>query len=198
VYIKAWDKPGVAAAPHALIGEAGAVQLLPWRVRGWHAGGKANDTHIGIELCEPAGHWYEKGYILRDYNAAKNAAYFAAVWGHAVELCAMLCELYGITVDNIVSHAEAHALGLASNHADVGHWFPLHGKSMDGFRSAVQAHHAPPDEGQDNVPDTYAIAAVDKAVRRGALLGDERGNLRLHEAVTRQDMIVVLERLGLL
>ena len=29
-------------------------QTLPWNKRGWHAGGSANDTHIGVEMCEPS------------------------------------------------------------------------------------------------------------------------------------------------
>ena len=28
-------------------------QTLPWNWRGWHAGGAANNTHIGVEMCEP-------------------------------------------------------------------------------------------------------------------------------------------------
>lgn len=34
-------------------------------------------------------------------------------------------------------HSEGHKLGIASNHADVGHWFSKHGKSMDTFRADV-------------------------------------------------------------
>ena len=30
-------------------------------------------------------------------------------------------------------------MGIASNHADVDHWFPKHGKSMDAFRAEVRA-----------------------------------------------------------
>ena len=30
-------------------------------------------------------------------------------------------------------------MGIASNHSDVMHWFPKHGKSMDTFRAAVKA-----------------------------------------------------------
>lgn len=39
---------------------------------------------------------------------------------------------------HILDHREGHALGIASNHADVGHWFPRHGKTMDDFRAAVK------------------------------------------------------------
>lgn len=38
----------------------------------------------------------------------------------------------------ILDHAGGHALGIASNHSDVGQWWPLHGKTMDDFRRAVR------------------------------------------------------------
>ena len=38
----------------------------------------------------------------------------------------------------IIGHYEGHRRGIASNHADPGHWFPKHGKSMDTFRAEVQ------------------------------------------------------------
>ena len=37
----------------------------------------------------------------------------------------------------MLCHSEACKLGLASNHADVMHWFPKHGKDMNTFRKDV-------------------------------------------------------------
>lgn len=50
----------------------------------------------------------------------------------------------------------------------------------------------------DNTPGDYAEVAVAKATTRGIIKGDERGDLRLHSAVTRQDLLVILDRLGVL
>ena len=61
------------------------------------------------------------------------------VYNEAVELCAYLCKQYGLTEKNIICHSEGHAQGIASNHGDVMHWFPKHGKNMDTFRAAVKA-----------------------------------------------------------
>lgn len=36
-----------------------------------------------------------------------------------------------------MDHSEGHRLGIASNHANVGHWFKRRGKSMDMFRADV-------------------------------------------------------------
>ena len=43
---------------HAFLDNKEVWQYLPWELRGWHAGGRANNTHIGIEICEPAGFYY--------------------------------------------------------------------------------------------------------------------------------------------
>ena len=57
-----------------------------------------------------------------------------------MELCAYLCTLYKLdplTDGVLICHSEGHKRGIASNHADVLHWFPRHGKSMDAFRQDV-------------------------------------------------------------
>lgn len=114
---------------HAFIGKLAdgtiaTYQTLPWNHRGWHAGGSANNTHIGFEICE---------------DGLADASYFNAVYTEAVELCVYLCKLYGLSEKDIICHSEGYRKGVASNHADVLHWFPKHGKSMDTFRADVKA-----------------------------------------------------------
>lgn len=55
VFAREWNDPDVEKAVHAFIdGNTGKVYwTLPWEYRGWHGGGKCNDTHIGVEMCEP-------------------------------------------------------------------------------------------------------------------------------------------------
>jgi hypothetical protein len=50
----------------------------------------------------------------------------------------------------------------------------------------------------DNTPDSYANVAVAKAMQKKILQGNSVGNLMLHSPVTRQDMMVILERAGVL
>lgn len=105
-------------------GTVATYQTLPWDHRGWHAGGSANNTHIGFEICE---------------DDLTDGAYFAKVYKEAVELCAYLCKQFDLTEKNIICHSEGYKQGVASNHGDVMHWFPKHGKSMDTFRAEVKA-----------------------------------------------------------
>lgn len=124
---------------HAFVDDKEVWQYLPWDQCAWHAAGKANDSHIAFEICEPKGHKYEGGAKMVNYDVAKNETYFRAIWQNAVALCAMLCRMYGIRMENIIGHYEGYKLGIANNHADPGHWMPKHGESMDTFRAAVRA-----------------------------------------------------------
>lgn len=117
---------GKGKAVHAFLDDKEIWQYLPWTMRGWHAGGKANNTHIGFEICEPRTGLGDKEYFDKAYNKA-------------IELCVILCNKFDISPDNIICHSEGKTLGIASNHSDVMHWFPIHGKDMDMFRQDVAA-----------------------------------------------------------
>lgn len=50
----------------------------------------------------------------------------------------------------------------------------------------------------DNTPDAWAKDAVDRAVKAGVLVGDDKGDLKLHSPVTRQELAVMLARAGVI
>lgn len=50
----------------------------------------------------------------------------------------------------------------------------------------------------DNTPDSWAKPSVDKAILSGFIKGDGNGNYNLHKPVTRQEMMVFLDRAGLI
>lgn len=150
VFVSSWDNAQATACVHAFVdGNDGTVhQTLPWDHRGWHCAsgsrGSGNDTHIGVELCEPACIQYTAGsnFTCTDPEAAKEVV--KRTYDVAVELFATLCKKYGLDPleDGVViSHAEGHARGIASNHGDPEHlWIQLDmGYTMDTFRQAVKA-----------------------------------------------------------
>jgi len=47
----------------------------------------------------------------------------------------------------------------------------------------------------DNIPDGYAEKAVKWAKENGILRGDDKGDLKLHEPITRQDAVVMMYRM---
>lgn len=151
VFVNAWnDADYDAACVQAFIdGNTGDVyQTLPWNHRGWHCykgkNGSANNTHIGVEMCEPACIKYTGGssFTCSDLPTARAVA--QRTYDTAVQLFAHLCQEYNLNplADGvIISHNEGAARGLASNHADPEHlWNGLGmGYTMDTFRKAVKS-----------------------------------------------------------
>ena len=127
-----WNQGGVGACVHAMIGKTadGSVavyQTLPWTMRSWHCGRSGNDTHISFEICE---------------DGLTDRAYFHATYQAAVDLTAYLCRRFRLDplADGVVlCHSEGYRRGIASNHADVMHWWKKFGVDMDDFRAAVAA-----------------------------------------------------------
>ncbi|HEY5955391.1 MAG TPA: peptidoglycan recognition family protein [Polyangiaceae bacterium] len=130
-----WNQPHPderSVCVHAFIGrlQDGTVatyQTLPWTMQAWGVGagarGSYNGSAIQFEICDD-------GY--------RDASYFNAVYDEAVNLCAYLCKLHGISTDDILCHAEAHRLGYATNHGDVEVWFGKFARTMSMFRTDVQ------------------------------------------------------------
>lgn len=149
-FINSWNSPGFdTACVHGFIdGTDGVVyQTLPWDYRGWHCGsggnGSGNNTHIGVEMCEPSCIRYTGGSSFTCSDMAAARAVAKRTYEAAVELFAFLCGKYGLNpmADGVViSHREGHGRGIASNHGDPEHlWNGLSmGYSMNGFRLAVR------------------------------------------------------------
>ena len=66
---------------------------------------------------------------------------FLKRYTNAVYMAAHMCQETGIQPDWVLCHAEMHAIGKGTNHADVNHWFPLFGNDfkMDAFRRDAAA-----------------------------------------------------------
>lgn len=130
-YDNDWNRSGIEKCVHAMIGKdkngiVRVYQTLPWDCRPWGCGtgskGSYNNNYIQFEICE---------------DDLMDEKYFNEAFSLAVELCAYLVKQYNIPTKNIVSHAEAHKLGYASNHADCDHWLKKFGKTMDWLRTGV-------------------------------------------------------------
>lgn len=132
-YNNDWNRSGVNACVNAFVGKDknGVVrcyQTLPFDYMPWGCAsgkkGSYNYTHIQFEICE---------------DTLKDEKYFNEAFEVAIEFCAYLCEKFNISIDNIVSHHEAHLKGYASNHTDCDHWLKKFNKNMDWFRNEVKA-----------------------------------------------------------
>lgn len=150
VFVNSWNSADKSVCVHAFIdANTGDVyQTLPWEYRGWHCGsgpnGSGNNTHIGVEMCEPACIRYTGGARFTCSNVEEARAAVRRTYESAVQLFAELCEQFRLDplADGVIlSHEEGHKRGIASNHGDPVHlWNQLNmGYTMDGFRKAVKA-----------------------------------------------------------
>ena len=92
VFLKNWNRPDFdRACVHAFIdGETGDVfQCLPWNHRGWHGGGSSNNTHIGVEMCEPSSIKYTGGSSFEVLNYDNAVEVVKRTYSSAVELFAL-------------------------------------------------------------------------------------------------------------
>ena len=144
---KYFDDPSVEASVHRVLQADGiCYQLAPDNYRMWHAGGSANNTHLGIEMTEPSCISYDakNGYKLTIHNRSQALDHVVNTYRYAVELFADLCNHHGwdpLKDGVILSHKECYKRGIGSNHGDPEHlWDALGtGYTMDGFRKDVKA-----------------------------------------------------------
>ena len=150
-YNNDWNHIYYQAGVNAFIGKledgtVTTVQVMPWDYRPWGCGngskGSCNNGWIQFEICE---------------DNLSSADYFNKVYNEAIELTAYLCKLYninpnatvmynGVKVPSILCHNDSYKLGFGTGHADVMHWFPKYGKSMDTVRVDVAKKLAEPDK----------------------------------------------------
>ena len=152
---------------------------------------------------------------LMAYDPAETEDYFEAIWNRAVSLCVKLCNAYQLDpMTDILCHAEGYRAGIASNHADVEHWWPKHGRTMDDFRAAVKAamgggdgQEKPetpqePEKPQQPAADAPADWAAHAWEKAGKKIGTDGKPIldgtRPADSISRQELAVVLDRLGLL
>lgn len=147
VFVKNWNSASYdRACVHGFIGEDEAIITLPCletagkAMRAWHCGASGNNTHIGVEMCEPGNIQYTGGASFTCADLTTARSFVRKTTEQAVELFAQLCKFHGLNpMQDIVSHAEGHALGIASNHADPDHLWRGLGMdyNMDDFRRDV-------------------------------------------------------------
>ena len=139
---KSWNKPDKLSI-HGMVDDKGSYHTLPLNCLAWHVGKLGNGKTVGFEICEPKNIAYADAAHTKvdvvTYNPKdpKIIADFNKRYKFAVELAVKFCKELGFGTDKLLSHREACAKGIASNHADVEHWFKLFGKDMDDFRADV-------------------------------------------------------------
>ncbi len=213
VFADTWNVSGKEIAVHAVLQADGTVyQCMPWNYRGWHAGGSANDTHVGVEMTEPSQIRYTSGASFTCSDLAAAQAQAKGCYQTAVTLFAKLCQTYGLNPRTaILSHAEGYKRGIASGHADPEHlWKGLNlPYTMDTFRTDVEALLTPLYRIRTSASDASgqlgAYKSLEKAIKAclpGYGVYDVQGNrvfynpAALEEDTDMMNMEQILEALG--
>lgn len=197
-YFDQYQPGGQSVCVHAFLEASGAVyQTLPWEMRGWHCGGSANSTHIGVEMTEPSA----------GMTRSEAAEQIAGTYRTVVELFAELCKQYELDPAQdgvLIGHAEGHRRGVASNHADPELLWRTYdmGYTMDGFRADVaeamkngareEALDMPRYDSVAEMPQ-WARADAQRLIDRGALQGNTDGKLDVSEDMLRT--MIVCQRM---
>lgn len=120
------NHPEFQASAHMFIDANHIIQTVPVDERAWHAGPTANSRYLGVELC-----------------MANSASEFQEIWNRALwAFSTLMVSVVGtktITPDNVLSHAEVSQRFGETDHMDPVDYFAKYGKTVDMFRSEVQA-----------------------------------------------------------
>ena len=191
-----FDSGDRQASAHAFIDADSITQTIPWDEVAWHAGRTANRQFWGIELCNTT-----------------NAERFKQIWDRGTWLYAYLFTricippIHTVTRQNLMSHAEVSVAWRETDHMDPISYFLRFGKTVDDFRTDVQAKITQMvsadkmyKEDDDMFKDAdkiseYAKTSVDNLEKLGIIHGDTDGNFKPLEPITRQDMAVIINNL---
>ncbi len=160
-------KPGgKKVCVHAFIGydkdkNIRVAEILPLNICCWGVGRGSkgsynyNPSYIQFEICE---------------DDLSNKTYYKKAFDVAAEYCAYLCKRYGLSIDKIVGHVEAHKQGYGSNHSDPEHWMKKFGETMDDFRNQVSAILKNDESKKENSSGPYLVKVTTGAlnIRKGA------------------------------
>lgn len=145
----------------------------------WHCGAKAyrhsecrNSNALGIEICsrkDGNGKYYLKTEAVTN----------------AIQLTERLMAQYNIDVNHILRHYDITGKNCpAPMVEDPGQW--------TNFKKRLEVNSMAKD---GNVPDSWAKEYVDWCRKEGLVVGDAKGNLNLHDNLTRQQMCVFMKKL---
>lgn len=165
---------------HFAVDDVQALQGIPLDRSAWHAGdgrnGTGNRKSIGIEIC------YSKSGGAKYQKAVKNA----------IELAAQMMHQFNIPASKIMYHQNWDGKYCPHRLLDDG-------VSLAAFRQAAQLKYNELYKEsaamiKDNTPADWAKDAINWAVQKGILKGDEHGNYGLHENITVERFLVFLYR----
>ena len=151
---------------HYIVDDSEIIEIIPPEMKSYGTSdGVYNGAYIQIEMCHPD----VTGRI-------SDATLDNVVW-----LCGELIKRYDIA--QIVRHFD-----VTGKRCPL--WYVTHPEEWEMLKVRILKGEIT----MDNTPSEWAKEAVAWAVERGILRGDENGNLRLRDNVTREETVVMMYR----
>lgn len=138
---------GLSVCVHCFVDDTSIIEILPdnWRCWGCGSGakGSGNDNYVQIEMCLPAGVEVDNKtwqYKIKAGSEEEVKKRIRRTLDNAEVYMVHILKKYKISsidAGTVTSHYEAHARGIASNHADPARLLKLIGMNMDKVRAEV-------------------------------------------------------------
>lgn len=164
------------SSAHWFVDETSAVLSVEERFVAWHCGGATykhpecrNGNSIGVELCS-------------EMDAAGNYYFNEATVENAKTLVRQLMERHGVPVEHVIRHYDVTGKICPAPFVGAGM------SAWEEFKGGLIVYQK-----MENVPE-WAKPTIQKVIDKGALKGDENGDLNLSNDLTRT--LVILDRLG--
>ena len=181
-----FSQPNRNASAHYFVDENEIVQSVKDTDTAWHCGAKSykhskcrNDNSIGIEMCSKKD---DKGqYYINEQTQ-----------NTAIKLIKVLMEKYNIPIENVLRHYDV--TGKMCPEPFVRNqiqWLDFKNKLSEEKKEGTEMIYNYIDE---NMPD-WAKPTVQKLIDKGALKGDEKGELLLTGTMLR--LFVIHDRMGI-
>ena len=166
----------LGASAHWFVDEKNAVLSVPEEFVAWHCGGAAyahpecrNGNSIGVEICSD--------------KDADGLYYFTDdTLETAAELIRELMKKHDVPIKNVIRHYDVTGKICPAPFVGAGK------DAWDEFKGGLIVYRK-----FENVPE-WARPTVQKVMDKGALQGDDKGDLNLSYDLTRT--LVILDRLG--
>ena len=180
-----FSQPNRNASAHYFVDENEIIQSVKDSDMAWHCGAKSykhskcrNDNSIGIEMCSKKD---DKGqYYINEQTQ-----------NTAIKLIKVLMEKYNIPIENVLRHYDV--TGKMCPEPFVRNqiqWLDFKNKLSEEKKEGTEMIYNYIDE---NMPD-WAKPTVQKLIDKGALKGDEKGELLLTGTMLR--LFVIHDRMG--
>jgi N-acetylmuramoyl-L-alanine amidase CwlA len=164
------------SSAHVFCDDSQILQIIEFEDMSWNCGDGGNQYGIGngntlsIEICINSDGDYEK--------SVKNA----------IEITFYLMKTYDIPIDRVVRHYDASRKICPGTMYDNGNW-----TGWINFKNILKARILDMFNDENEISD-YAKPSVDRLGQLGVFKGDNNGNFNPKNAITREDMACVIDK----